>query len=204
MTDHEMQSQGLVAQRNRLFCDLKTDEEKASFFLSGRGYESGVIAHSIQNDVAMAYQRCSEYRKEMKDLQAENERLRCIISDIKEWDCDRCPHGVRRPHECKECADTVPASEALDWAEREFAVARQSPGEPGQVETTVKDLMTEQPAPDVTALVDALQGLLNIVSDSSGVADYHLNGSIADWDEFEEVENAEVVLSAHRKQGEKP
>lgn len=47
---------------------------------------------------------------------------------------DRCPHGVRRPHECKECADTVPASEALDWAEREFAAARQSPGEPVQGE----------------------------------------------------------------------
>lgn len=76
MTDHEMQSQGLVAQMDRLFCDLKTDEEKAAFFLSGRGYESGVIAHSIQNDVAMAYHRCSEYRKELEALQAECEELR--------------------------------------------------------------------------------------------------------------------------------
>lgn len=54
---------------------------------------------------------------------------------------------------------------------------------------------------DVEALSDALQGLLNIVSDSSGVAGYHLNGNIADWDEFEEVENAEVALSTYRKQG---
>ena len=60
---------------NKLFCDLKTDEEKAAFFLSGRGYETGVIAHSIQNDVAMAYHRCAEYQKELKALQAENERL---------------------------------------------------------------------------------------------------------------------------------
>src|SRR5690606_24365980 len=75
MTDHEMQSQRLAAQRDRLFCDLKTDEEKSAFFLSGRGYETGVIAHSIQNDVAMAYHRCSEYRKEMEALQAENDRL---------------------------------------------------------------------------------------------------------------------------------
>jgi hypothetical protein len=75
MTDHEMQSQRLAAQRDRLFCDLKTDEEKSAFFLSGRGYETGVIAHSIQNDVAMAYHRCSEYRKEMEALQAENGRL---------------------------------------------------------------------------------------------------------------------------------
>ena len=63
---------------NKLFCDLKTDEEKAAFFLSGRGYETGVIAHSIQNDVAMAYQRCAEYRKELKALRAEIEALRQI------------------------------------------------------------------------------------------------------------------------------
>lgn len=59
---------------------------------------------------------------------------------------DVCPHGVRRPHECKECADAVPASEALEWAEREFAAARQSPGEPVQVETTAEEPLTaEQP-----------------------------------------------------------
>lgn len=53
---------------NKLFCDLKTDEEKANFFLSGRGYETGVIALAIQNDVAMAYQRCAEYRREIAQL----------------------------------------------------------------------------------------------------------------------------------------
>lgn len=58
-----------------LFCDLKTDEEKSAFFLSGRGYETGVIAHSIQNDVAMAYHRCSEYRKELEALRDECEKL---------------------------------------------------------------------------------------------------------------------------------
>lgn len=52
----------------KLFCDLKTDEEKSAFFLSGRGYETGVIALAIQNDVAMAYHRCAEYRKEIADL----------------------------------------------------------------------------------------------------------------------------------------
>ncbi len=52
----------------KLFCDLKTDEEKSAFFLSGRGYETGVIAASIQNDVAMAYHRCAEYQKEISDL----------------------------------------------------------------------------------------------------------------------------------------
>lgn len=53
-----------------LFCDCKTDEEKSNFFLSGRGYETGVIAHSIQNDVAMAYHRCAELKKENDELRA--------------------------------------------------------------------------------------------------------------------------------------
>lgn len=58
---------------NKLFCDLKTDEEKASFFLSGRGYETGVIAAAIQNDVAMAYHRCAEYKKELAQLRVQSE-----------------------------------------------------------------------------------------------------------------------------------
>lgn len=59
---------------NKLFCDLKTDEEKSAFFLSGRGYETGIIAVAIQNDVAMAYHRCAEYKKELAALQAECEK----------------------------------------------------------------------------------------------------------------------------------
>jgi hypothetical protein len=47
-----------------LFCDLKSDAEKSNFFLSGRAYETGVIARAIQNDVAMAYHRCAEYAKQ--------------------------------------------------------------------------------------------------------------------------------------------
>lgn len=80
MTDHKT---------NLLFCDLKTDEEKASFFLSGRGYASGVIALSIQNDVAMAYHRCSEYRKEVEALQAECEKL-CKDAERYRWLRDKC------------------------------------------------------------------------------------------------------------------
>ena len=60
----------------------------------------------------------------------------------------------------------------------------------------------QQPAPDVSALVEALEGLLAIVSDSSGVAGYHLNGDIAQWSEFEEVEMAEEALAIYRQQGE--
>lgn len=73
---------------NKLFCDMKTDEEKAAFFLSGRGYETGVIAHSIQNDVAMAYHRCAEYKKELAALRAAGQKpisaYTCTVPD----DCE--------------------------------------------------------------------------------------------------------------------
>lgn len=44
-----------------LWRDMKTDSEKANYILSGRAYATGILAHAIQNDVAMAYQRCANY-----------------------------------------------------------------------------------------------------------------------------------------------
>ena len=44
-------------------------------------------------------------------------------------------------------------------------------------------------------LREALADLLAIVDDSQGVAGYHLNGAIADWDEFPEVESARAALA---------
>ena len=57
-----------------------------------------------------------------------------------------------------------------------------------------------QPAPEVAKLVEALEGLLAVVSESSGVAGYHLNGAIAKWDEFEDVAMAEEALALYRQQ----
>ena len=54
----------------QLFCDCKTDEEKANFFLSGRAVETGIIAPAISNDVSMAYHRCAEFQKEIDTLRA--------------------------------------------------------------------------------------------------------------------------------------
>lgn len=66
-----------TATEELLFADMKTDEQKADFFLSGRAYETGVIAKAIQNDVSMAYRRCAEYAKALAATQqAENEALR--------------------------------------------------------------------------------------------------------------------------------
>lgn len=52
----------------QLFCDLKTDQDKADFFLSGQGYITGIIAQSIQADVAQAYQRCAQHAPELQAL----------------------------------------------------------------------------------------------------------------------------------------
>lgn len=58
-----------------LWIDLKTDEERSAFFLSGRAYETGVVCHSIQNDLAMAYHRLAEMQKELHRLDALNTEL---------------------------------------------------------------------------------------------------------------------------------
>lgn len=50
-------------------------------------------------------------------------------------------------------------------------------------------------AAEGVALAQALEGMLAIVNDSSGVYGYHLNGEGAEWGEFEEVSHAESVLA---------
>ena len=59
----------------RLFCDCKTDEEKSNFFLSGMAVETGVIAPAISNDVAMAYHRCAQFKKENDELRVKIEAM---------------------------------------------------------------------------------------------------------------------------------
>lgn len=44
-------------------------------------------------------------------------------------------------------------------------------------------------------LVAALQGMVNIASDSRGVAGYHRNGEVADWDEFQEWQTACAAIA---------
>lgn len=56
--------------------------------------------------------------------------------------------------------------------------------------------MTTETSALVRQLRDALQGFLNIVGDSRGVDGYNLNGAIAEWDGFPEVEAAESAITA--------
>lgn len=76
--------------KTALWSDLKTDDERSAFFLSGRAYETGVVCHSIQNDLAMAYHRLAEMQKELRRLDALNAELvkaltRVVIAYDKNW-----------------------------------------------------------------------------------------------------------------------
>lgn len=42
--------------KTALWCDLTTDAERSAWLLLGRGYETGVVAKAMQNDLALAYQ----------------------------------------------------------------------------------------------------------------------------------------------------
>lgn len=46
--------------------------------------------------------------------------------------------------------------------------------------------------------MEALEGFVNIASDSQGVAGYHLSGDTAEWDEFDEVDAASSAIEAIR------
>lgn len=47
--------------------------------------------------------------------------------------------------------------------------------------------------------LEALEGFANITNDSQGVKGYHLNGDIAEWDEFDEVNAASNTIEAIRQ-----
>ena len=44
-------------------------------------------------------------------------------------------------------------------------------------------------------LLDALEGIMNIVSESLGVAGYYPDEDYADWDEFPELQAAEAAIA---------
>lgn len=44
--------------------------------------------------------------------------------------------------------------------------------------------------------LEALEGFVDIASDSQGVAGYHLSGDTAEWDEFDEVDAASSAIEA--------
>lgn len=47
-------------------------------------------------------------------------------------------------------------------------------------------------------LLETLEMMMGIIDDSRGVDGYHLNGAVAEWDEFEEVELVRRVIAKVR------
>ena len=49
--------------KTALWCDLTTDAERSAWLLLGRGYETGVVAKSMQSDLARAYQKLTQQQE---------------------------------------------------------------------------------------------------------------------------------------------
>jgi len=49
----------------KLWCDLKTDEERAEFIRCGRAWETGIIAHSMTDDLIEIFEFRAKYKKIM-------------------------------------------------------------------------------------------------------------------------------------------
>lgn len=41
--------------KDALFCDCETDLERSEFFASGRAYETGIVAASVERVIAKAF-----------------------------------------------------------------------------------------------------------------------------------------------------
>ena len=66
--------------KTALWCDLTTDAERSAWLLLGRGYETGVVAKSMQSDLARAYQRLAQ--NELDAVLAEREACALFIESI--------------------------------------------------------------------------------------------------------------------------
>jgi hypothetical protein len=68
--------------KTALWCDLTTDAERSAWLLLGRGYETGVVAKSMQNDLARAYQRLAQ--NELDAVLAEREACAKMVKPLDE------------------------------------------------------------------------------------------------------------------------
>ena len=50
-----------MSMKNKLWCDLTTNEERSAWLLAGRGYETGVVSAAVQNDLSLAYAKLARY-----------------------------------------------------------------------------------------------------------------------------------------------
>ena len=52
---------------------------------------------------------------------------------------------------------------------------------------------------DKREILDVLWGFVTIAENSGGVTEWHLNGDVADWDEFEELSSGRAMIAKHRE-----
>jgi hypothetical protein len=115
--------------KTALWCDLTTDEERSAWLLLGRGYETGVVAKSMQNDLARAYQRFSAPEPEYRDV--------VIKGDL--WRIEFLPDHAASVVLVRANYEAQPEQEPVAWADRhdiereghDFYVNRQQPAKDG-------------------------------------------------------------------------
>jgi len=64
----------------------------------------------------------------------------------------------------------------------------------GQRKRMREAIKQEQLRKAAPALLEALEDLITITKESRGIAGYHLNGEIAEWDEFEFYDKALAAI----------
>ena len=50
----------------------------------------------------------------------------------------------------------------------------------------------------VDELIEMLEWVQALTNESQGVVGWHLNGNIAEWDEFEQVAQIDAILERHK------
>lgn len=71
-----------MSMKNKLWCDLTTNEERSAWLLAGRGYETGVVSAAVQNDLSLAYAKLARY--EAADAAPQPERKPLTDEQIDE------------------------------------------------------------------------------------------------------------------------
>jgi len=100
------------------------------------------------------------------------------------------------------CVDRAYAEQLMDDGEQVAPLIRLTDHERLQAEVERLQAARAADKARIAELTEALGDLLAIVSDSAGVAGYHLNGAVAEWGEFGEIGAAFAALAQQGKDGE--
>jgi hypothetical protein len=66
---------GARKMKEKLWCDLKTPQEKAEYIRSGQAWEAGLLASSVVDDVAKAFEALAELEKVNEELEKIKEEM---------------------------------------------------------------------------------------------------------------------------------